>query len=61
MSNKKEITMGIDELLENEEALNIVSEDLGYVKEQFIEELRSAQKSGLDYIKFEVDEENHDQ
>ncbi|MBD2786361.1 hypothetical protein ID858_03065 [Xenorhabdus sp. DI] len=61
MSNKKEITMGIDELLENEKALNIVTKSLGYSKEQFIEELHSAQKSGLDYIKFEVDEDNHAQ
>ncbi|WP_391528981.1 hypothetical protein [Photorhabdus akhurstii] len=47
--------MGIDELLENEQVLNIVSKSLGYSKEQFIKELHKAQADGLDYIKFEAD------
>lgn len=54
MSNNK-ITMEIDELLENEQVLNIVSKSLGYSKEQFIKELHKAQANGLDYIKFEAD------
>lgn len=53
--------MRIDELLENDKALDIVSKSLGYSKEQFIEELHKAQTSGLEYIKFEVDENNNDQ
>ncbi|PHM29110.1 hypothetical protein [Xenorhabdus budapestensis] len=61
VSNKNEITMGIDELLENEKALHIVAKSLGYSKKQFIEELCRAQSEGLQYIKFEYDEVSNDQ
>ncbi|PHM59098.1 hypothetical protein [Xenorhabdus sp. KK7.4] len=55
-SSKNEMTMGIDELLENEKALHIVAKSLGYSKAQFIEELQQAQSEELQYIKFESEE-----
>ncbi|CDG99206.1 hypothetical protein XBP1_780001 [Xenorhabdus bovienii str. puntauvense] len=58
MNNKNEVTMGIDELLENEKALNVVAKALGYSKEQFIEELRNAQAEGLQHIKFEAEDDS---
>ncbi|CDG95811.1 hypothetical protein XBP1_160021 [Xenorhabdus bovienii str. puntauvense] len=58
MSNNNEVTMGIDELHENGKALNIVAKALGYSKEQFIEELRKAQSEGLQFIKFEAEDDS---
>ncbi|OTA15897.1 hypothetical protein Xbed_03547 [Xenorhabdus beddingii] len=57
MNNKKEITVEVDEFLVNENALNAVVNALGYSKEQFVAELRKAQKhQGLKYITFEADD-----
>ncbi|CDM90235.1 hypothetical protein [Xenorhabdus bovienii] len=58
MSNKNEVTRGIDELHENGKALNIVAKALGYSKDQFIEELRKAQSEGLQFIKLEAEDDS---
>ncbi|MDE1497161.1 hypothetical protein KKJ25_20075 [Xenorhabdus bovienii] len=60
MNNKNEVTMGIDEFLENEKAIDIVTEAHGYSKEQFIKELRKAKENGLKTIKFEFEADDTD-